>query len=167
MSKPEDYLTPEARARIEIAEMLDKADWKVQHAAKVNLSAARGVAVREFILKRPHGRADYLLFVDGEPVGAVEAKPAGTTLTEVEWQSGKYSTGVPDELSVPMRPLRILAQRGGDASVTGRFGDQELMGSTGGAYIQLWGGADRSNERPDGHVRLNGRRMKPVRCPVQ
>jgi hypothetical protein len=61
----------------------------------------------------------------------------------------------------------ILAQRGGDASVTGRFGDQELMGRTGGAYIQLWGGADRSNERPDGHVRLNGRRMKPVRCPVQ
>ena len=31
-----------------------------------------------------HGRADYLLFVDRQAVGTIEAKPEGTTLTEVE-----------------------------------------------------------------------------------
>lgn len=68
------YLTPEGRARLEIDRMLDIAGWVVQDAARVNLSAARGVAVREFVLKSPHGRVDYLLFVDGQAVGVLEAK---------------------------------------------------------------------------------------------
>ena len=38
---------------------------------KVNLTAGTGVAVREFILEQGHGRADYLLFVSGEAVGAI------------------------------------------------------------------------------------------------
>jgi len=41
-----------------------------------NLSAGRGVAVREFPLKSGHGEADYLLFVDGAPIGVVEARPS-------------------------------------------------------------------------------------------
>ena len=52
----------------------------------MNISASRGVAVREFVLDKPHGRADYLLFVDGKAVGVVEAKKAGATLTGVETQ---------------------------------------------------------------------------------
>ena len=36
-----------------------------------------------------HGRADYLLFVDHKAFGAVEAKPSGTPLAGVEWQSAK------------------------------------------------------------------------------
>ncbi len=64
----------------------------------MNLAAARGVAVREFVLKPPHGRADYLLFVDGEAVGVVEAKKEGETLTGVAWQTAKYVDGLPDEL---------------------------------------------------------------------
>ena len=36
-----------------------------------------------------HGYADYLLFVDGEAVGVVEAKKEGTTLTGVEVQSAQ------------------------------------------------------------------------------
>ncbi len=63
------YLTPEARARVEIDRMLAAAGWAVQDASRVNLSAARGVAIREFVLKAPHGRADYLLFVDGAAAG--------------------------------------------------------------------------------------------------
>ena len=51
-----------------------------------------GVAVREFVLKPPHGRADYLLFVDRKAVGVIEAKKEGETLTGVEWQSAKYPT---------------------------------------------------------------------------
>ena len=61
----------------------------------MNLAAARGVAVREFVMKPPHGRADYLLFVDGKAVGVIEAKKEGETLTGVEWQSAKYVDGVP------------------------------------------------------------------------
>jgi type I restriction enzyme R subunit len=76
-SRPSDssvaYLTPEAKARVEIDRMLVATGWVVQDYARVNLSASRGVAVREFVLKAPHGRADYLLFVDGEAVGVAEA----------------------------------------------------------------------------------------------
>ncbi len=58
------YLTPEAKARVEIDRMLAASGWAVQDPRAVNLSAAHGVAVREFVMKPPHGRADYLLFVD-------------------------------------------------------------------------------------------------------
>jgi type I restriction enzyme R subunit len=94
----DDYLNREARARVEIDRKLEAAGWAVQHAKKVNLGASRGVAVREFILKPPHGRVDYLLYVDREAVGVVEAKPEGTTLTGVEIQSDKYVDGMPDGL---------------------------------------------------------------------
>jgi hypothetical protein len=36
-----------------------------------------------------HGEADYLLFVDGAPIGVVEAKKEGDTLTGVELQTTK------------------------------------------------------------------------------
>src|SRR5436309_5144370 len=91
----EAYLTAEAQARIQVDQMLAAAGWVVQEPEAVNLAAARGVAVREFILMPPHGRADYLLFVDRMPVGVIEAKPAGATLTGVEWQTKKYVGGVP------------------------------------------------------------------------
>jgi type I restriction enzyme R subunit len=90
------YLTPEAQARVRIDEMLTAAGWVVQDAKQVNLSAARGVAIREVVLAPPHGRADYLLFVDQVAVGVVEAKKVGETLTGVEWQSAKYRDGLPD-----------------------------------------------------------------------
>jgi type I restriction enzyme R subunit len=92
----DSYLSAEDKARVEIDKMLDAAGWAVQDARGVNLAAARGVAVREFILEPPHGRADYLLFVDREAVGVIEAKPEGATLTGVEWQSAKYLDGLPD-----------------------------------------------------------------------
>ena len=93
------YLTPEARARVRIDEMLAAAGWVVQDAKQANLAASRGVAVREFVLKPPHGRADYLLFVDRTPVGVIEAKKEGQTLTGVEWRSAKYRDGLPDWVS--------------------------------------------------------------------
>ncbi len=93
------YLTPEARARVRIDEMLAAAGWVVQDGKQTNFAAARGVAIREFVLKSPHGRADYLLFVDRVPVGVIEAKKEGATLTGVEWQSAKYRDGLPDWVS--------------------------------------------------------------------
>jgi type I restriction enzyme, R subunit len=100
MADPADaYLSPEDKARVEIDKMLERAGWAVQDTRSVNLAAGRGVAVREFILKPPHGRADYLLFVDREAVGVIEAKPEGATLTGVEWQSAKYLHGLPDGIT--------------------------------------------------------------------
>jgi type I restriction enzyme, R subunit len=101
------YLSPEDRARVEIDRMLEAAGWTVQDASKVNLSASRGVAVREFIMKPGHGRADYLLFLDGQAVGAVEAKPEGKTLVGVEPQARDYVEGMPEQLQVPIEPLPL------------------------------------------------------------
>jgi len=104
---------PEAVARVAIDTMFLAAGWVVQHMATVNLTAAHGVAVREFPLKPGHGFADYLLFVDGHAVGVLEAKKEGTTLTGVEIQAEKYAVGYPDDLPAPLRPLPFLYQSTG------------------------------------------------------
>jgi type I restriction enzyme R subunit len=109
----EEYLAREAKARINIDRQLGAAGWVVQHADKANLSAGRGVVVREFILEKGHGRVDYLLFIDGQPVGVIEAKPEGTTLTEVEHQSGKYVDGLPAWMKPPVYPLPFIYESTG------------------------------------------------------
>ena len=81
--------------------------WVVQDMAELNLAATSGVAVREFPMAKGHGNADYLLFVDGQAVGALEAKKVGHTLTGVEGQAVEYGDGVPRELDVLVRPLAI------------------------------------------------------------
>jgi type I restriction enzyme R subunit len=98
--------------------MLTVAGWVVQDYSRVNLGASRGVAVREFIMKAPHGRADYLLFVDGEAVGVAGAKKEGETLTGVAWQTAKYVDGLPDELPTAVEgafALRLPIDRRRDA----------------------------------------------------
>jgi len=75
----------------------------VQDLRELNLGASLGVAVREFPLKT--GSADYLLFVDRKAVGAVEAKPQGTTLSGVADQSAKYLAGVPADIPHVAEPL--------------------------------------------------------------
>ena len=52
----------------------------------MNLTASDATTVREFKLEKGHGYVDYLLFVDGDAVGVVETKPAGYSLTSVEFQ---------------------------------------------------------------------------------
>ena len=89
-------MKPEEKAREQIDQLLDKAGWKVQDYRELNLGASLGVAVREFPLKS--GEADYLLFVDRKPVGAIEAKPEGTTLSGVEDQTVKYVLSIPESL---------------------------------------------------------------------
>ena len=64
-------------------------------------------------LKPGHGTADYLLYVDQKAVGVVEAKPEGSTLTGVEVQSEKYSTGLPDSLPAHHNPLPFLYESTG------------------------------------------------------
>lgn len=86
--------TPEQRARREIDADLTSAGWLVQGRDDLDLTAGRGIAVREFQMKRGFGFADYLLYVERRAIGAVEAKAAGT-LTGVEAQSAKYAVGLP------------------------------------------------------------------------
>jgi len=90
-------LTAEQRARVLIDHQLTAAGWSVQSRPHVNLSQP-GVALREVILSAGHGRADYVLYVDRRAVGVIEAKPVGTTLSGVEWQSARYATGLPPEV---------------------------------------------------------------------
>ena len=80
-------LTPEQQAREEIDKALVAAGWLIQDRAELNLTAGRGVAVREFPMASGHGFADYMLFVGGKAVGVLEAKPAGYPLTSVELQA--------------------------------------------------------------------------------
>ena len=87
-------LTPEERARVLIDEQLIQAGWVVQDRKDIDLVNHVGVAVRETILKNAAGRADYLLYLDKKIVGVIEAKPSGVTLSEVQWQSHRYSKGL-------------------------------------------------------------------------
>ncbi len=90
------YIAPEQQARQRIDEMLLRAGWVVQDYKSVNLYASLGVAVRELVTSA--GPADYVLFVNRQAVGVIEAKKQGTTLSGVEPQTLKYQSNVPDAL---------------------------------------------------------------------
>jgi hypothetical protein len=62
--------SPEREARQNIDAALEAAGWAIQDRATMNLTAAPGIAVREFKMAKGHGFADYLLFVNGKAVGA-------------------------------------------------------------------------------------------------
>lgn len=83
-------MTPEEKARLVIDEKLKRSGWVIQDIKELNLSAALGVAVREFPTST--GEVDYALFVEGLPMGVVEAKreEAGEHITDVEVQSNRY-----------------------------------------------------------------------------
>ena len=115
-------MNPEEQARVSIDSLLEQAGWVLQDTDSLNLYAGRGVAVREFALKSGHGTADYLLYVNQKAAGVVEAKPEGTTLTGVEVQSEKYSTGLPDNLPAHQRPLPFLYEStGAETQFTNRL----------------------------------------------
>ena len=84
--------TAEQIARDRIDARLDAAGWDVQDKGKIDFTAKLGVAVREY--QTDAGPADYVLFVDRQAVGVVEAKPDsyGVRLTSVEEQSEGYAT---------------------------------------------------------------------------
>ncbi len=80
-------MTPEQKAREIIDQRLKQSGWLIQDMKGLNPSAAAGVAVREF--PTDTGHVDYALFVNGKPVGVVEAKKnsTGENITSVEIQS--------------------------------------------------------------------------------
>ena len=92
--------TPEERARQIIDALLVQCGWLIQDYKQLDLSAGRGIAIREVRLKE--GRCDYLLLIDRRPVGIIEAKKAGVTLSTVAYQSGQYAKNLPDFLRGPL-----------------------------------------------------------------
>ncbi len=57
--------TPEELARQQIDALLQQCGWLIQDYKKLDLSAGRGIAIRELRLKE--GRCDYLLLIDRKP----------------------------------------------------------------------------------------------------
>lgn len=84
-------MTPEQRARQIIDAKLEQSGWIIQNMRDLNVSAGAGIAVREFPTST--GPVDYALFVDGKPVGVIEAKKStlGENITAVEEQSSRYA----------------------------------------------------------------------------
>lgn len=83
---------PEQLARDRIDGQLLACGWVIQDKKQFNLTVAVGVAIRE--LQTNVGPADYVLFVNGKPVGIIEAKreEEGVRLTMVEDQSTEYAS---------------------------------------------------------------------------
>ena len=84
-------MTPEQKVREAIDQQLTQSGWILQDMRQLNPMAGPGVAVREFPTST--GPVDYALFVDGTPVGVVEAKAdeKGQDITTVEGQSSRYA----------------------------------------------------------------------------
>jgi type I restriction enzyme, R subunit len=83
---------PEQRARDNIDRQLSQCGWAVQDKKQIHLNAALGVAVREY--QTQDGKElDYALFVEGKPVGVIEAKAEdkGFQLIQAETQSKAYA----------------------------------------------------------------------------
>ena len=85
-------MKPEEQARLGIDKKLMESGWIIQDMKSLNLSASLGVAVREFPTST--GPVDYALFIEGVPVGVIEAKKTdeGENITAVEGQSSRYAT---------------------------------------------------------------------------
>jgi type I restriction enzyme R subunit len=82
---------PEQKARDLIDRQLIEAGWLIQDKTAFNLHAGLGVAIREW--QTDVGEADYVLFVEEQAVGVIEAKKGELAfkLTEVEEQSKGYA----------------------------------------------------------------------------
>ena len=85
-------MTPETKARQQIDHKLEQAGWVIQDMKQLNLAAGMGVAVREY--PTDTGPADYMLFVNRNAVGVIEAKKdsVGENITAVESQTERYAT---------------------------------------------------------------------------
>ena len=105
-------MTPEAKAREQIDLKLQKTGWIIQDLKQVDLSAGLGVAVREY--PTDTGPADYVLFINRNAVGVIEAKKdsAGENITATEAQTERYAAA-----SLKWRkdntPLRFLFEATG------------------------------------------------------
>jgi type I restriction enzyme, R subunit len=96
---------PEDRARENIDRMLTNASWVVRDQGDANISAHRGLAIRNFTLKTGHGEADYLLYVDGRAAGVIEANVRFYFCPFIRASSGwpKWKMGDRNEVYCPRK----------------------------------------------------------------
>ena len=96
-------MTPEQKAREVIDKKLIQSGWVIQDVKELNPMASLGVAVREFPTST--GPVDYALFVEGLPVGVIEAKRSeeGENITTVETQSARYANSTFKHLKIDYR----------------------------------------------------------------
>jgi len=82
---------PEQIARDKIDHQLTEAGWVVQSKNETNFNEGPGIAIREY--QTESGPADYVLFVDRQPIGVIEAKKEdeGYKISTVEEQSARYA----------------------------------------------------------------------------
>lgn len=100
---------PEQIARDNIDRQLSACGWITQSKSKINLNAGIGVAVREY--QTDVGPADYVLFVDGKPVGIIEAKreEEAHKLSVHEDQAEDYATAKLKYLNNEKSPFVYLS----------------------------------------------------------
>ncbi|MCB1234048.1 MAG: DEAD/DEAH box helicase family protein [Verrucomicrobiae bacterium] len=112
---------PEQIARDRIDAQLREAGWVVQDKTAINFSAGLGIAIREYTTDC--GPADYVLFIDGKPVGVIEAKKetVGQNITTVEDQTEGYAAAELKWIQNTGAPLPFLYEATG---VITRFTDQ-------------------------------------------
>ncbi|GKW37482.1 type I restriction-modification enzyme R subunit C-terminal domain-containing protein [Pectobacterium carotovorum] len=105
-------MTPEAKARQIIDSRLEQAGWIIQDMKQFSLSAGLGVVIREF--PTDSGPADYVLFINRDMVGVIEAKrdSAGENITVTEIQSDRYASAKL-KWRKDSAPLRFLFQATG------------------------------------------------------
>ncbi len=92
---------------------LKRAGWNVQHFKDADIRSSKGVAVEYFPMGKGVGEADYVLFVNGQAVGIIEAKKEGETLVGKEPQSNKYAGGFPKEFQHLDLPLPFVYETSG------------------------------------------------------
>src|SRR5690606_23718566 len=112
---------PEQIARDAIDAQLRAAGWVVQGKSAINFHVGEGQAVREYTTDS--GPADYVLFVDGQPVGVIEAKKEtlGQVITTAEAQTADYAAAKLKWVQATGQPLPFLYEATG---VLTRFTDQ-------------------------------------------
>ena len=122
-------MTPEQKAREVIDKKLAQSGWVVQDRTQLNLLAGLGVAVREFPTST--GPVDYALFVEGIPVGIVEAKKdaAGENITVVEDQSSRYAHSTLKWVSVEYQ-IRFAYEATGKLTRFTDYADQKYRSRT-------------------------------------
>ncbi|MDQ8186689.1 DEAD/DEAH box helicase family protein [Pelagicoccus sp. SDUM812002] len=119
MSSPNQ--NPEQVARDAIYAQLAASGWVVQDKTTIDFNAGQGQAVREYTTDI--GPADYVLFVDSQPVGVIEAKreEAGQSITTAEDQTEGYASAKLKWVQNNGIPLPFLYEATG---IISRFTDQ-------------------------------------------
>ncbi len=118
---PAPNQNPEQIARDSIDALLRASGWVIQDKSAINFHAGQGQAVREYTTDS--GPADYVLFVDGRPVGVIEAKKEtlGQNITTIEDQTAGYGAAKLKWVQHTGIPLPFLYEATG---VLTRFTDQ-------------------------------------------